>query len=424
LPSNLDHIASTLNVTKSGKLSDLPSLTSLFDLIRSEATSKAPPAQAHSSISPAFSPSQLSYLANAGFVASKPKHSFQIDKSVPPKKVCIVPGCSVFHWLEACTHPGAAQTRIDRKANFGRPKANLAAAGPPLIATLASLGSVLASPTSPISHLEALSPSKFGSIPAATGMSFPGTYTKVTPHPIGGIAGSIMAVGVGDVAFLANLGDGNTRRIIFKKVLHAPNISANLLSISRLAKSGLTTSFGSTSALLTKEDGSLHSRGFINKFNLYSFDGEVVIPRTFASAAISTSSPPLRVWHSRFLHINSRAIQKLERSDQVHGLSISGSGVCVCNSCQLGKATRLPFPISLNRSPHVLYRCYGDLLDFSISSRGGARYLLVLVDDFSRKHWVYPIGLKSETFGKLSAWLSMVQTFTGRKLKQFGADGG
>ena len=47
-----------------------------------------------------------------------------------------------------------------------------------------------------------------------------------------------------------------------------------------------------------------------------------------------------------------------------------------------------------------------------ILSRGGARYFVTFIDDFSRKLWVYLMRKKSEVFARIKAWRAEVEKET------------
>ncbi|XP_038902392.1 uncharacterized protein LOC120089034 [Benincasa hispida] len=52
-----------------------------------------------------------------------------------------------------------------------------------------------------------------------------------------------------------------------------------------------------------------------------------------------------------------------------------------------------------------------------VPSMGGSRYFISIIDDFSRKMWVYPLKQKDEAFGKFLEWKKQVENQTGRKVK-------
>ena len=54
----------------------------------------------------------------------------------------------------------------------------------------------------------------------------------------------------------------------------------------------------------------------------------------------------------------------------------------------------------------------------------GSSHYFALIDDYSRKTWVYFLREKSQAFGKFKEWLAMVEDETGRKLKKLRIDRG
>ena len=59
-----------------------------------------------------------------------------------------------------------------------------------------------------------------------------------------------------------------------------------------------------------------------------------------------------------------------------------------------------------------------------IESLGGARYFLSLVDDFSRRVWVYILKNKNDSFDYFKKWKVLIETETERKIKRLRNDNG
>ncbi|GKC88028.1 retrovirus-related pol polyprotein from transposon TNT 1-94, partial [Tanacetum coccineum] len=57
-------------------------------------------------------------------------------------------------------------------------------------------------------------------------------------------------------------------------------------------------------------------------------------------------------------------------------------------------------------------------------SLGGKRYFLSIVDDYSRRVWVYILRFKHEAFGKFKEWKQLVENQTGRTIKKLKTDNG
>jgi len=58
-----------------------------------------------------------------------------------------------------------------------------------------------------------------------------------------------------------------------------------------------------------------------------------------------------------------------------------------------------------------------DLLEPGHLSLGNRRYGLTIIDDYSRKTWLFPLGRKSDAFAAFKVWLAHAEKSTGHKLK-------
>ena len=83
----------------------------------------------------------------------------------------------------------------------------------------------------------------------------------------------------------------------------------------------------------------------------------------------------------------------------------------VCPSCALGKQHRASFPTeATHRASCVLELIHANLAGpMEVVSLGGSRYYMLLVDDFSRKSWVFFLSLKSEALSTFQSWLVFIE---------------
>lgn len=96
-----------------------------------------------------------------------------------------------------------------------------------------------------------------------------------------------------------------------------------------------------------------------------------------------------------------------------------------CDTCVLGKQHKMSFPVSVSRSvsKDVLEYLHADVWGTSsVTSRGGCSYFLSVVDDFSRKVWVFLLKHKSDVFEKFKSWMCLVENQTGKKVKTLRTD--
>ena len=98
----------------------------------------------------------------------------------------------------------------------------------------------------------------------------------------------------------------------------------------------------------------------------------------------------------------------------------------LCEACMMGKQHRQPFPQeSSNRSKTPLQLVHADLCGkMQTMALGGSFYFLSLIDDYSRKIWVYSLKEKAQAFGKFKEWLALVESETGVKLKKLRTNRG
>nr|GEW86559.1 retrotransposon protein, putative, Ty1-copia subclass [Tanacetum cinerariifolium] len=59
-----------------------------------------------------------------------------------------------------------------------------------------------------------------------------------------------------------------------------------------------------------------------------------------------------------------------------------------------------------------------------VTSRGDKRYMLTIIDDFSRKVWVFFLKHKDEVFPTFKEWKVLTENQTGKKIKKLRTDNG
>ena len=63
-------------------------------------------------------------------------------------------------------------------------------------------------------------------------------------------------------------------------------------------------------------------------------------------------------------------------------------------------------------------------LSLRIPTHGGGSYFLSIIDDYSRRVWVYILRNKAETFQKFKEWHTQIENQQGTKLKVLRTDNG
>jgi transposase InsO family protein len=97
----------------------------------------------------------------------------------------------------------------------------------------------------------------------------------------------------------------------------------------------------------------------------------------------------------------------------------------VCETCQLGKQVRHPFPAQITHvSSKPLEMIHSDVWTTKIKSIGGCKYYMSFIDDHTRIVWVYFMKHKGEVFQHFLNFKAMVEKEKGVSIKCLRSDGG
>lgn len=210
--------------------------------------------------------------------------------------------------------------------------------------------------------------------------------------------------------------DGEKSNVRVKKVLHVPDLSANLLSISQMVKNDKKVIFDQNGCRIYDLNGELTATASLHN-DIYKLD---VVRRQESSFAVRESKA---IWHRRLGHVNDDYLKKLKQSDTIQ---FSDENCCdKCDVCLKGKQTRLPFSCNGTRANDILEIVHADLCGpMEEVSLGGARYVMVLVDDFSRKVFVYLLKSKGDAVDKFVDFKNCAENQMNKKLKILRTDNG
>jgi hypothetical protein len=95
-----------------------------------------------------------------------------------------------------------------------------------------------------------------------------------------------------------------------------------------------------------------------------------------------------------------------------------------CGTCVIGKGVRLPFSSSSTTSSEPLELLHSDLTGPMDASVGGVRYVMAVVDDYTRMSWICLLKAKSEAFEAFKRLRAYLELSTGRRVKTLRTDGG
>ncbi|GJU26525.1 retrovirus-related pol polyprotein from transposon TNT 1-94 [Tanacetum coccineum] len=128
-----------------------------------------------------------------------------------------------------------------------------------------------------------------------------------------------------------------------------------------------------------------------------------------------------------FSHFELRAINHLARHGLVRGLpKLKFEKDHLCSACALGKSTKKPHkPKSEDTNQEKLYLLHMDLCGpMRVASVNGKKYILVIVDDYSRFTWVKCLRSKDEAPAFIINFLKMIQVRLKETVRRIRTDNG
>lgn len=157
------------------------------------------------------------------------------------------------------------------------------------------------------------------------------------------------------------------------------------------------------------------------KHRSFPFQWKNVANQALVSLVIDSS-----LWHKRFGHANFTSLKQLNKLELVENMPDICDNGCICNICQLGKQTRLPFPKNQSRrSTKKLELIHSDVCGpMRTPTLSGSKYFMLFIDDLTRMCWVYFLKIKLEVADVFQKFKNLVENESDCKIKAIRSDNG
>nr|GEV56086.1 integrase, catalytic region, zinc finger, CCHC-type, peptidase aspartic, catalytic [Tanacetum cinerariifolium] len=191
----------------------------------------------------------------------------------------------------------------------------------------------------------------------------------------------------------SNLGYGDLVQgsVTIKRVYYVKGLNHNLFSVGQFYDADLEVAFWKSTCYIRDLKGHDLLTGSQGT-DLYSITlQETSSPNPICLMAKATSSQAW-LWHRHLSHLNFDTINLLSKNDIVIGLpKLKFVKDHLCSSCELGKAKQNTFQTKTTpSSKRRLQLLHMDLCGpMRVESINGKKYVLVIIDDYSRYTWTY-----------------------------------
>ena len=245
-----------------------------------------------------------------------------------------------------------------------------------------------------------------------------------------GNGGQSKPASVGDVMLKTG-----TYILVLTDVLYVPGASENLLSVRRATKTGGASFTFSDACCMLELGGQVLAVAPCQSDGIYYLRAECVrddsdIGQAYALFSGTTKETP-ELWHRRYAHLGYDNLAKLQHKQMVTGITIPADAFKTagqdarCGPCMLGKQHRLPFPTSETASTKPLELVHTDLCGpLPVPSKGGNKYFVTLLDDYTKLSVVYPLAHKSDVATTVRDAITLLETQSGFTVKKLRSDNG
>ncbi|GKE89817.1 retrovirus-related pol polyprotein from transposon TNT 1-94, partial [Tanacetum coccineum] len=213
------------------------------------------------------------------------------------------------------------------------------------------------------------------------------------------------------IAQILGYGDLVQGNITIKRVYYVEGLNHNLFSVGQFCDADLEVSFRKSTCYIRDLKGNDLLTGSRGTY-LYSITlQDTSTPNLICLIAKATSSQAW-LWHRRLSYLNFDSINLLSKNDIVIGLpKLKFVKDHLYSSCELGKAKQKSFHTKTTpSSKRRLQLLHMDLCGpMRVESINGKKYVLVIIDDYSRYTWTHFLRSKDETLEVLIDFLRLVQ---------------
>ncbi|GJV49471.1 retrovirus-related pol polyprotein from transposon TNT 1-94 [Tanacetum coccineum] len=189
------------------------------------------------------------------------------------------------------------------------------------------------------------------------------------------------------IAKIMGYGDYQMGNVMISRVYYVEWLGHKLFSVGQFCNPDLEVAFRKHTCYIRDLEGADLLKGS-RGLNLYTLSLEYMMlpyPICLLSKALKTKS---WLWHRRLSHLNSDSITTLAKQGLVRGLpKLKFQKDHLCSACALGKSKKHTHkPKAEDSIQEKLYLLHMDLCGpMKIQSINGRKYILVIVDDYSRK---------------------------------------
>ena len=205
--------------------------------------------------------------------------------------------------------------------------------------------------------------------------------------------------GYGSKSVIRGIGTMDILRLpVFKDVWYVDGLKANLLSINQICDNGLNVLFTKYECEILDGGGDCMCVSVRTANNCYGLTPSI------SNKCFSTKIDQVDLWHQRLGHASHKQLEKISKCDAVVDLpKFEKIDKCICGPYQVDKQIKSKHPsVASVQTSRPLELLHIDLMGPArVQSLGEKKYILMVVNDFTRYIWVVLLKDKDEAPEKM-----------------------
>ncbi|GJZ69068.1 retrovirus-related pol polyprotein from transposon TNT 1-94 [Tanacetum coccineum] len=213
------------------------------------------------------------------------------------------------------------------------------------------------------------------------------------------------------IARIIGYGDYQLGNVTILRVYYVEGLRHNLFSVGQFCNGDLEVAFSKNTCFIRNLEGVDLLSGSRNT-NLYIISLDDMLKTSPICLLSKASKTKSWLWHRRLSHLNFGTINKLAREGLARGIPrLKFQKDHLCSACVLGKSKKSSHqPKAEDTNQEKLYFLHMDLCGpMRVASINGKRYILVIIDDYSRFTWVRFLRTKDEAFDAIIKCIKNIQ---------------
>ena len=229
----------------------------------------------------------------------------------------------------------------------------------------------------------------------------------------------LQSAGVGKIPILLKI--KNTMDA--KDVLYVPDLSINLLAVSKIAQFGRSVIFDQHGYKIVDKVMKVPQKSILGTAT--QLNGLYILDVEKTTSYFTNTSPNGNIWHRRLGHLNRYSLDQLVKGMAI-GVRQGTDKTSPCEACVKGKHSRKPFKsIGARRTKDLLELIHSDVCGpMPTALIGGAKYFVTFIDDFTRYCFVYFMNSKTEVVEKFKEFKHLVENQLNKRIKALRTDNG